>query len=66
MITKYEKILSDKEIMKLLRKYKLSSISSRTGIPKSTLKNYKYGRIEIEKMPIYIVKRLTRIITNED
>lgn len=58
----FTKILTNKSIMKVLKTYTMKNITLRTGIPQSTLKNYKYKRLPIKTMPLYIVTKLSDMV----
>lgn len=58
----YRQYLTNQSLYYLLKRYKLKTISNQTGIPQSTLKNYKYEKYDIKQMPLYIAQKLTKIV----
>lgn len=62
----YRKYLTNQSLYYLLKRYKLKTISNQTGIPQSSLKNYKYQKSDISLMPLYMAQKLTEIIQKEE
>lgn len=62
----YRKYLTNQSIYYLLKRYKLKTLSNQTGIPQSSLKNYKYQKSDISQMPLYMAQKLTEIIQKDE
>lgn len=62
-IPKYKTLLTEEALRNLIDTQQLNELSAWTGIPLSTLKNYKYNNAEYSKMPYYIAQALTDLYT---
>lgn len=62
-IPKYKTLLTEDALRNLIDAQSLNELSAWTGIPLSTLKNYKYNNADYSKMPYYIVQALTDLYT---
>ena len=62
-IPKYKTLLTKEALQNLIDTQQLNELSAWTGIPLSTLKNYKYNNAEYSKMPYYIAQALTDLYT---
>lgn len=62
-IPKYKTLLTKEALRNLIDTQQLNELSAWTGIPLSTLKNYKYNNAEYSKMPYYIAQALTDLYT---
>lgn len=57
-------LLSDEEVLNIIENSTSSSISNKTMIPESTIKNYKSGRTNIKDMPISMREVFTNVYLN--
>lgn len=57
-------LLSNEEVTKIIESSTSSSISNKTMIPESTIKNYKSGRTNIKDMPISMREVFTNVYLN--
>lgn len=62
-IPKYKTLLTEDALRNLIDSQQINELSAWTGIPLSTLKNYKYNNAEYSKMPYYIAQALTDLYT---
>ena len=62
-IPKYKTLLTEDALRNLIDSQQINELSAWTGIPLSTLKNYKYNNADYSKMPYYIVQALTDLYT---
>lgn len=62
-IPKYKTLLTEDALQNLIDSQQINELSAWTGIPLSTLKNYKYNNAEYSKMPYYIAQALTDLYT---
>ena len=60
---KYKTLLTEEALRNLIATQQVNELSAWTGIPLSTLKNYKYDNAEYPKMPYYIAQALTDLYT---
>lgn len=57
-------LLSNEEVANIIENSTSSSISNKTMIPESTIKNYKSGRTNIKDMPISMREVFTNVYLN--